>query len=430
MVVIASWCANFCLFGYRTTFAILKVPIARDMNWSAANITAGYSLMMTVYAVTAFFSGLIIDRWGTKPCYFLAAIFGVLCFGATSQIHSLQTYYVAFGILGGIGTGMIWVASTISIRKWHVGKEYAKMFGFAFMGGPMAQIVLGLMIKAVIPVYGWRAAAQALAVIMLILLLLATALTKKSPDLYGVEPFGSNNAEATEEDSTWSLKEAFGVYPIWAVIFTFICSLIAEHLVWSQVVSYFVDDLGMSLNKSIYLYSSIGLFGIFSMPVMGIISDKIVHSVGNEARGRKISLIIGSLIGAAACISLLQTGRSIAFGIFACLLFAIYWAMIPGGVVGYSGAIYGHKSLGKIWGIATLVCMGIGPASGSFFGGYIHDLAGGYRASIIFALGSFVASSIFAVSLPLAAKSLHQPRLQETGRCCTDRVEIGYSGAD
>lgn len=401
MVVMSSWFAVFCLFGFRATFAVLKVPMTKDMHWSSGNISAGYALLMTIYAITAFFSGMIIDRWGTKPCYFLAAIFASLAFWATSGVHSLPAYYVAYGVLGGIGTGMLWVTSTVSVRKWYIGKDYGTMWGFAFMGGPMAQIVLSLLVKAVIPVYGWRGASRALAAVVLVAMLLATALAKRTPEDYGVKPFG---AMAAKEEPEWSVGEAFGTYGIWGVTFTFMGSLIAEFLVWSQVVSYFVGDLGMSLGKAVYLYSIIGLVGIFSMPIMGIVADKIVQFVGHEAKGRKIALIIGPLVGAVACITLLQTGISVVFGIIACCLFAVYWAMIPGGVVGYAGAIYGRKSLGKIWGLATLICMGIGPAAGAFLGGYFRDVTGSYRASLLFALGSYVVSALFAGSLPMMGK--------------------------
>jgi MFS family permease len=37
--------------------------------------STGYSIMMSVYAITAFFSGMIIDKYGTRPAYFLGAIF-------------------------------------------------------------------------------------------------------------------------------------------------------------------------------------------------------------------------------------------------------------------------------------------------------------------------------------------------------------------
>ncbi len=402
MVVMASWLALFCLFGFRATFAILKVPMGNEMHWSASNISVGYSLMMSIYAITALLSGIIIDRWGTKPAYFLAAIFGAAGFWVTSGVHTLPYYYAAYGILGGIGTGMLWVSSTVSVRKWYVGKDYATMWGLAFMGGPMAQIILSLICMSVIPTYGWRFAWQMLGGIVLVAMLLATVLAKKNPEDYGVQPFGTIQG-STSEEYVWGVGEAFSGYAIWAVIITFLGSLLAEFLIWSQAVSYFVQDLGMSLGKAVNLYSTIGVIGIFSMPVMGIVADKIVRNVGHEAKGRKISLIIGTLVGMVACAMLLQTFRSIAFGVISCILFAVYWAMIPGGVVGYTGAIYGRKTLGKIWGLATLICMGIGPAAGSFLGGYFRDLTGSYSTSIMFAMGSFVVSAIAASSLPLTA---------------------------
>jgi MFS transporter, OFA family, oxalate/formate antiporter len=402
MVLVASWLAVFCLFGFRATFAVLKVPMGADMHWTAADISAGYALMMTIYAVTAFFSGLIIDRWGTRPAYFLAAIFGALGFWATSAAGNLQAYYAAYGILGGVGTGMLWVSSTVSVRKWYVGKDYARMWGFAFMGGPMAQIVLSLISKAVIPAEGWRFAWRMLGCIVLVAMLLATWLARKNPEDYGVKPFGTMPG-APKEEYVWGVGEAFSRYAIWGVIITFLGSLTGEFLVWSQAVSFFVQDLGMDLGKAVNLYSVIGLAGVFSMPVMGIVADKIVQAVGHEAKGRKVSLVAGPLAGVAACIMLLQTGSSIAFGLASCFLFAVYWAMIPGGAVGYTGAVYGCKTLGKIWGLATLICMGTGPAAGAFLGGYFRDLTGSYRASILFALCSFLVSAAAAASLPLSA---------------------------
>ena len=404
----ASWLALFCLFGFRATFAVLKVPMGKEMHWSSADISLGYSLMMTIYAITAFISGIIIDRWGTKPAYLLAAIFGAAGFWITSGVHALHAYYAAYGILGGIGTGMLWVSSTVSVRKWYIGKDYATMWGIAFMGGPMAQIILSLVCMAVIPTYGWRFAWQMLGGIVLLAMLLATILAARNPDDYGVQPFGAIQG-AAEDEYTWGVGETFSNYAIWAVIITFLGSLIAEFLIWSQAVSYFVQDLGMSFRKAVNLYSMIGIVGIFSMPLMGIVADKIVKRVHDEAKGRKISLIIGPLVGVVACAMLLQTGKSIAFGVTSCFLFAIYWAILPGGVVGYTGAIYGRKTLGKIWGLATLICMGTGPAIGSFLGGYFRDLTGSYRASILFALGAFVVSALAASTLPLAATPHRAP---------------------
>lgn len=181
-VVVAAWLAVFCLFGYRSTFAILAGPMSQTMDWTGAQVSLGYSLMMSIYAITAFFSGMILDKWGTKPVYTIAAVFCMLGFYLTAKVESLYSYYAAYAIFAGIGTGMLWVSSTISIRKWFVGKYYAKMWGIAFAGAPMAQIVLSLGVKPMLVENAgqWRDAMTILGWISLVALLLAALLAKRT----------------------------------------------------------------------------------------------------------------------------------------------------------------------------------------------------------------------------------------------------------
>ena len=408
-VVAASWLAMFCLFGYRATFSILKVPMSADMGWSQAEVTLGYSFMMVFYAVAAFLCGMILDKWGTKPVYFIGALLGAAGFYVTSLTHSLYAYYASYGILAGVATGMLWVSSTVSIRKWYVGKNYAKMFGLAFMGAPMSQVIMSLFVKqALVGAEGdaWRAAMQVLAFLTLACLLVAAFLAKGSPEDYGHEPFGEMPQAPGVKEKVWNIKEAFSTYPIWGVIFMFLTSMLAEFLVWTQVISYWTADLGLSLGDATNMYITIGIVGIFSMPIMGAVADKVTALSSCEAQGRKKMLIFGPITGVIACaLLLMQTPTATFIGIISCVIFAVYWAVVPGGVVGYTGAIYGRATLGKIWGLATLIVMGIGPFIGPLIGGYLKDSTGSYTYSIIFALGSFAVSMLFAVSLPMAAKS-------------------------
>lgn len=409
-VVAASWLAVFCLFGYRATFAILKGPMSVDLGWTQAQVTLGYSLMMVFYAITAFFAGMILDKWGTKPVYAIAAIFGALGFWLTSMVHSHLAYLFTFGLIAGVATGMLWVTSTVSVRKWYVGKSYATMWGIAFAGAPMAQFVLAFVTKGSLADGGpdaWRGAMVLLSVIMFFALVLAVILAKKSPEAYGMRAFGELPASAggpAKAEYDWSTKEAFSIYPIWAAIITFLAAMMGEFLIWTQVVSYWTADLGWDRDTAVNIYAIIGLIGIFSMPIMGVVADRVVQKVGVEAKGRKIMLIIGPLTGVIACIFLLASAVSMTWAYVACVIFAIYWAIVPGGVVGYTGAIYGRKTLGKIWGLATLIVMGVGPFLGSFIGGWLKDVSGSYTYSIYYALGSFILAMILASTLPLVAK--------------------------
>ncbi len=155
-VIMSSWLAVFVLFGYRSTFSVLQGPMSESTGWSSGELSLGYSLMMTIYAITAFASGFIIDRWGTRPAYIIGAIFACLGFLTTSTATSYLQYLVFYSIFAGIGTGMLWVSATISVRKWFIGKSYATMWGIAFTGAPAAQVLLSLGVGNIIEDMSWR----------------------------------------------------------------------------------------------------------------------------------------------------------------------------------------------------------------------------------------------------------------------------------
>ena len=182
----------------------------------------------------------------------------------------------------------------------------------------------------------------------------------------------------------------------------FLLAMAGEFLVWSQVLSFFQVDMNMTLNEASNIYLIIGIAGIFSMPLTGKFSDNLVKRLGNERKGRKIMLIIGPACGAIGTILLLT--RSVPLCIVSMIFLAIYWGIEPGGCAGYAGSVFGGATLGKIWGLATLIVMGIGPSFGTFMGAWFNDNFGSYIPALIFCLCAYLLSMVLACTLPMKVK--------------------------
>ena len=128
----------------------------------------------------------------------------------------------------------------------------------------------------------------------------------------------------------------------------------------------------------------------------------MVKKFGSEVKGRKVMLIIGpacGAIGVALCLT-----KSLPLCIVAMFFLASYWGIEPGGCAGYAGSVFGGAGLGRTWGLATLIVMGIGPSFGTFMGAWFKDSFGSYVPAFIFCLCAYIISMLVACTLPLKTK--------------------------
>ena len=222
MVIAAAFLVYFVFFGYRSAFSVLLTPMTTDMGWDTASVTAGYSIMMLIYAVVSYFSGLIFSKFGPKFCFGIATVAGFLGYFVTSYANSYMMYLLPYSIFAGTATGMLFVPAVSTIRSWFIGNAYGKAFGFAAAGACIAQVILTLGLKAVLLTMDWRVAMKLLGAVALVLLLIATLITKQAPQSYGMEPkgemIGGKKSASETAGYAWSVKEAFSTYFVWGSI--------------------------------------------------------------------------------------------------------------------------------------------------------------------------------------------------------------------
>ena len=388
------------------------VPIyfnALNTGSSAAELVSAWANAQTVASLVVALLmpilGSLADYAGNKIKFFLG--FFLTSFIPEGVSWSFPVYLLSYGVFAGVGTGMLWVSSTISCRKWYVGASYGSKWGLAFMGAPMAQLLLTIVVSPVLKNAGWSMGMKLLSVIMAVMLLIAAAVAKPMPDKIGAQPFGLDSLPKKDENAkparTWTVGEAFKTRALWCDIFAFMFAVMGEFLIWSQVVRFFTIDLGWT-QESLFgmplanvVYMLIGFAGIFAMPITGKISDALVVKMGVERPARRLMLVVSPLFGIAGVLCALTGNFPIVC--LGMVLLSVYWGIEPGGAAGYAGTVFGGASLGRIWGLSTLIIMGIGPSFGTFMGAFLFDMTGAWRALPIYACVMTTLSAIVFISL-------------------------------
>ncbi len=138
------------LFAIQTGYAIVSPDIQDDAGLSISQISSAASIYTVVFAMCQFFSGSLLDRYGTRPLMAISVALvtvGAFLFAATTSFATLALaqFVLAVGAsFGFVGAGYIG-------GKWFEAAKYGLMFGlvqaFASLGSAVGQPVISALLK-------------------------------------------------------------------------------------------------------------------------------------------------------------------------------------------------------------------------------------------------------------------------------------------
>jgi len=377
----AAWLALFCFIGFGVTFVALRGPLAAEMRWTEGELSMAFAIMMASCALSALLGGVAVDAYGARPAFAAAAVMGFLGCLLGTLTTSASAYAMAFGIPAGVATGLMWVGAAVSVRDWLRGRQFGAAWGIAFLGAPVAQLFLSSLLETM----GWATGMRVFGFLVLALMGAAAALAHKAPP-------------REEAEADWTFRETVMSYPFWGLVIALFASVVAEFVIWAQVVN----------------FALVAFVSLFTIPLAGVASDYLVKRFGREPEARKAMLVIGAGFGILACVLFLFTDDRLAFTIASAVAFALYWAVEVGGAIGYAASVFGRRALGRIWGLVALLCVGIAPGVGAFFGTYMPDASWDISTRVLYALGGFVTSALAAATLPVVAPEHRVKRTMES----------------
>ena len=148
MVALSAVILHMCI-GSVYAWSVLTGPIIAETGWSLTEVTFTFSLAILFLGTSAATLGPRVEAWGPSKSATIAAVLFAVGFvggGVAVALRSLPLLYLTYGVVGGIGLGVGYIAPVSTLVKWfprHKGFATGLVimgFGFAsFLAGPLLQ---------------------------------------------------------------------------------------------------------------------------------------------------------------------------------------------------------------------------------------------------------------------------------------------------
>ncbi len=404
VIVITTLFLNLgLLYGIWYSYSVFLVALVEHFGWSRSVTAGAMSIFILCHGIFGPFAGRLVEVFGVQRLMMAGSLVMAGGLFLTSQVNEWWQLYLSFGVLSAFGLAACgWVPSVILTEKWFP-EKVGTTLGIVTAGIGVGIFTIVPLSNVLIEMYDWRLAFQALAVMVVVLILPAAFFILREPsdvNLAEVRPtkgVGLDNSSSTtirdadQAPNDWTVATAVRSKSFrFAVLAFFAGGCLAQLLIMHQFV--FMVDHGVAKTMGSII---VGIIGVTSIPgkiIWGSLSDRI---------GRELAYA-----GGLACILLSVIALSFV-GTVPGLFMPFLFAFLVG--IGYSvnapiipavaRDLFAGPRFPSIFGTLSMFAA-MGGATGSWLGGALFDWSGGYQLMLVVA----AALSIFGpIMLWLAA---------------------------
>ncbi len=382
----------FLSTGIRFTVGPFLKPVVADLGIDRASFSLVVSLSLFLYGVFMPFVGRLVDRFGARPVMVAGTLLLAGSVGATGLVTRLWQYYLVYGVTVAMGlaaTGHV-VASAV-VARWFTRRRATALsvIGGASMAGMSLLVPAAMWLILTI---GWRATYGIFGLaIFLSIMPLALWVVRESPEAMGLLPDGGpaepgapvpGAAERTE------VGTAVQTRPFWQLsggMFGcgFSMSLLSAHGVPM------LTDHGFPPMLASWALGLLGASSVGGALLLGVIADRT---------------------GCRVVLAWLYATRALLFAALflvhdsptALLAIALLGGASMAGSLAMTSALtadlFGRFSVGAVFGTIFLLHQA-GAAAGSWLGGFLFEVTGGYGAAFTVASLQLVAAAVVSLAI-------------------------------
>jgi len=400
--------------GFRSTPAVLIVPLHEDLGWSQASIAFAVALGLLFFGLVGPLVAALMSRYGVRAVILGSLLLVAFGSAASVRVTAVWQLVLLWGIVVGIGTGgMATVLAATVASRWFVAKR--GVVTGALTAATAAGQLAFLPFLALLSVnWGWRAVSLAVAIIALAVMPFVAYFMRDRPDEMGLLPYGAADdyvppagGENPITAAMRGLVAVVGSKAFWLLAGSFwICGASTNGLIGTHFIAASVDH-GMPETSGATLLAVIGGFNVVGALASGWLTDRYDP--------RYLLMTYYGLRG----LSLLFLHDALTQGDVALWVFVVFygldWIATVPPTVALSNELFGPVSGPIVFGW-VFAAHQLGAAVAAYGAGAVRTATGSYHLA-------FVASGILCLAAAVGVLGIQRRRTREAAASAADALE-------
>ena len=377
-------------------WTLFTKPLGAALSADAATIQWTFSILIVLQTFFSPFQGWLVERFGPRLLIATGGALTGLSWVLAAQAGSVAALYLTYGLLGGLGTGIVYIGVVGQMVGWFPDRR-GFAAGIVAAGYGMGAIATTFPISDSLAEAGYPATLLKFGLIFGAVGVLA-ALGLRAPPAAAVAPV---HVPGTARDFTTGemLRQ-----PIFYLMFFMMACMSTSGLMVTSQIGAIAGDYGVT--KMMVLGFAALPFALtvdrfcngLTRPFFGWVSDRI-------GRENTMALAFG-LEACAMALWFASAGNPLLFALLSGLVFFGWgeiFSLFPSTLTDTFGARFATKNYGCLY-----MAQGVGAIFGGPLASMLHERAGSWTPVFGLAIGADVLTAILAIALlkPLRARFL------------------------
>ena len=362
-------------------------PISAKLGVSLAELQVTFSILIVLQTFLSPLQGFLADRFGPRRLLAVGAAFTGASWILAARAQSLLGLYLTYGVLGGIGTGIVYIGVIGLMVKWFPDKRglatglVAAGYGMGAMltTFPIAGSLAASGYESTLAVYGW--------IIGLVGLAAALAL-KRPPEIQSGWNAAERGPAVRDVAPGWMLRT-----PIFWLMFGMMTMMSTSGLMVISQMAAFARDFGIT-QTAVLGFAALPLAltldrltNGLTRPFFGWLSDRI---------GREHTMFIAFLLeGVAMTAWLLTRDSAVLFVLLSGLVFFGWgeiFSLFPATLTDTFGARYATTNYGFLY-----MAQGVGSILGAPLAALLYQRSGTWISVFAVVIAMNFATALLAL---------------------------------